>query len=84
MSGIRVLVAGASIAGPALAHWLCRLQRAVGTVAGPDARPGPDFSGEWFTDLIERALNGAELPDYAGLHTKPEPWSGPVPGTGGR
>jgi hypothetical protein len=60
-----VLVAGASIAGPALAHWLCRLQRAAGTAAGPDAGPGPDLSGECFTDLIERALNGAELPHYA-------------------
>jgi hypothetical protein len=40
MSGTRVLVAGASIAGP-------------------------DLSGECFTDLIERALNGAELPHYA-------------------
>jgi 2-polyprenyl-6-methoxyphenol hydroxylase-like FAD-dependent oxidoreductase len=35
--------------------------------AGPDAEPGPDFNAEWFTELIERALNGAELPDYAGV-----------------
>jgi 2-polyprenyl-6-methoxyphenol hydroxylase-like FAD-dependent oxidoreductase len=32
---------------------------------GPDAGPGPDFESEWFTELIKRALNGAELPDYA-------------------
>jgi 2-polyprenyl-6-methoxyphenol hydroxylase-like FAD-dependent oxidoreductase len=34
---------------------------------GPDAEPGPDFEGEGFTDLVERAINGAELPDYAGV-----------------
>jgi 2-polyprenyl-6-methoxyphenol hydroxylase-like FAD-dependent oxidoreductase len=32
---------------------------------GPDAEPSPDFASEGFTDLIERAINGAELPDYA-------------------
>jgi 2-polyprenyl-6-methoxyphenol hydroxylase-like FAD-dependent oxidoreductase len=34
---------------------------------GQDAEPSPDFAGEWFTELIERALNGVELPDYAGV-----------------
>ncbi len=35
-------------------------------VPGPDAEPGlaPE---EWPTDLIERAINGVELPDYAGV-----------------
>ncbi|GAB3416276.1 FAD-dependent monooxygenase [Flindersiella endophytica] len=33
----------------------------------PDAEPIPEFDGEWFTELIERAINGAELPDYAGV-----------------
>ncbi|WP_222871728.1 FAD-dependent monooxygenase [Nonomuraea sp. PA05] len=33
-------------------------------VPGPDAVPSPDFAGEWFTELIERAINGVELPDY--------------------
>jgi 2-polyprenyl-6-methoxyphenol hydroxylase-like FAD-dependent oxidoreductase len=36
-------------------------------VPGPDAEPSPDFASEWFTELIERAINGAELPDYAGM-----------------
>ena len=35
-------------------------------VPGADAEPEPDYNSEWFTGLIERALNGAELPDYAG------------------
>ncbi len=37
------------------------------TVPATEAEPGPDFTGEWFTELIERALNGVELPDYAGI-----------------
>jgi 2-polyprenyl-6-methoxyphenol hydroxylase-like FAD-dependent oxidoreductase len=41
-------------------------------VPGPDAEPVPDFTGEWFAELVERALNGVELPDYAGV-----PDSGP-------
>ncbi|WP_084526087.1 FAD-dependent monooxygenase [Nocardia vaccinii] len=36
-------------------------------VPGPDAEPGPDFTGEWFAELIERAIHGVELPDYAGV-----------------
>jgi 2-polyprenyl-6-methoxyphenol hydroxylase-like FAD-dependent oxidoreductase len=36
-------------------------------VPGPDAEPSPEFDSEWFTELIERAINGAELPDYAGV-----------------
>lgn len=41
MSGIKVLVAGASIAGPALAHWLCRRGAAVTVVErAPELRPG--------------------------------------------
>ncbi|MER7454575.1 FAD-dependent monooxygenase [Nocardia beijingensis] len=36
-------------------------------VPGPDAEPSPDFASEWFTELIERAINGVELPDYAGV-----------------
>jgi 2-polyprenyl-6-methoxyphenol hydroxylase-like FAD-dependent oxidoreductase len=34
---------------------------------GPDAEPTPDFESEWFADLIDRAINGPELPDYAGV-----------------
>jgi 2-polyprenyl-6-methoxyphenol hydroxylase-like FAD-dependent oxidoreductase len=41
MSDIRVLVTGASIAGPALAHWLCRLGADVTVVEqAPGLRPG--------------------------------------------
>ena len=29
--------------------------------------PSPDFEGEWFAELIDRAINGPELPDYAGV-----------------
>lgn len=36
-------------------------------VPGPDAEPSIDFTGEWFTELLERAINGVELPDYAGV-----------------
>jgi 2-polyprenyl-6-methoxyphenol hydroxylase-like FAD-dependent oxidoreductase len=36
-------------------------------VSGPDAEPSPEFDAEWFTELVERALNGVELPDYAGV-----------------
>jgi len=31
-------------------------------VAGTDAAPGPE---DWPVDLIDRAINGVELPDYA-------------------
>ena len=41
MSGTRVLVAGASIAGPALAHWLRRRGAEVTVVErAPELRPG--------------------------------------------
>ncbi|BCK54142.1 FAD-dependent monooxygenase [Nocardia wallacei] len=33
----------------------------------PDAEHTVDFEGEWFAALIDRALNGVELPDYANL-----------------
>ena len=36
-------------------------------VPGPDAEPSPEFDAEWFTELVERAINGVELPDYAGV-----------------
>ncbi|MGQ4619076.1 FAD-dependent monooxygenase [Nocardia sp. R7R-8] len=36
-------------------------------VPGPDAEPSTDFDSEWFTDLIDRAINGVELPDYTGV-----------------
>jgi 2-polyprenyl-6-methoxyphenol hydroxylase-like FAD-dependent oxidoreductase len=33
-------------------------------VSGPDTGPGPELAGQWLTDLVERAINGVELPDY--------------------
>ncbi|HEY0534725.1 MAG TPA: FAD-dependent monooxygenase, partial [Actinoplanes sp.] len=36
-------------------------------IQGPDAEPSPEFDAEWFTDLVERAIKGVELPDYAGV-----------------
>jgi hypothetical protein len=45
---------------------------------GPDAEPSPDFTAEWFTELVERALNGAELPGYAGVPDSGAPAVPPV------
>ncbi|MFE3583600.1 FAD-dependent monooxygenase [Streptomyces vinaceus] len=42
-----------------------RLNARSREVPGPDAGPRPDFAGEWFTELVGRAINGIELPDYA-------------------
>ncbi|MGA8112780.1 MAG: FAD-dependent monooxygenase [Actinocatenispora sp.] len=33
----------------------------------PDAGPGPELDAEGFTELIGRAVNGVELPDYPGV-----------------
>ncbi|MER8186417.1 FAD-dependent monooxygenase [Kitasatospora sp. NPDC094015] len=44
-----------------------RLNARSRQVPGPDAEPLPDFTGEWFTELVGRAINGVELPDYAGV-----------------
>src|SRR4051794_9110356 len=44
-----------------------RLNAQTRDVPGPDAAPLPDFTSEWFTELIERAVTGPELPDYAGV-----------------
>ncbi|MFG3621132.1 FAD-dependent monooxygenase [Nocardia sp. NPDC047654] len=45
---------------------------------GQDAEPSPDFAGEWFTELIERAINGVELPDYAGVPDSGAPAGPPI------
>ncbi|MFI5533101.1 FAD-dependent monooxygenase [Kitasatospora sp. NPDC051853] len=42
-----------------------RLNARTREVPGPDTGPLADFSGPWFTELVGRALNGVELPDYA-------------------
>ncbi|RSD12118.1 FAD-dependent oxidoreductase [Amycolatopsis eburnea] len=40
-----------------------RLNAKMRSGSGPDV----DLDGEWLTDLVQRALNGIELPDYAGV-----------------
>ncbi|MFQ6396373.1 FAD-dependent monooxygenase [Nocardia sp. KC 131] len=52
-----------------------RLNARSRIVPGPDAEPSIDFESEWFTELVQRAINGVELPDYAGV-----PDSGPSAG----
>ncbi|WP_036501913.1 FAD-dependent monooxygenase [Nocardia aobensis] len=44
-----------------------RLHARSREVPGPDSEPSPDFTGEWFTELLDRALNGVDLPDYTGV-----------------
>ncbi|AFU00503.1 FAD-dependent monooxygenase [Nocardia brasiliensis] len=41
-----------------------RLHAQTRALPEPDPEPAPDFTGEWFTALIDRALN-LDLPDYA-------------------
>jgi 2-polyprenyl-6-methoxyphenol hydroxylase-like FAD-dependent oxidoreductase len=52
-----------------------RLNARSRIVPGPDAEPSIDFESEWFTELVQRAINGVELPDYVGV-----PDSGPSAG----
>jgi 2-polyprenyl-6-methoxyphenol hydroxylase-like FAD-dependent oxidoreductase len=47
-------------------------------VPGPDAEPSTDPDVEWDLDLIERAINGVELPDYAGVPDSVAPAGPPV------
>ncbi|MGU3294691.1 FAD-dependent monooxygenase [Williamsia sp. M5A3_1d] len=42
-----------------------RLNARTREVAGPDSEPLPDFTGDWFMELVGRAINGIDLPDYA-------------------
>lgn len=44
-----------------------RLNARSRDVPGPQAEPVPDFTGQWFTELVGRALNGVDLPEYAGV-----------------
>jgi 2-polyprenyl-6-methoxyphenol hydroxylase-like FAD-dependent oxidoreductase len=52
-----------------------RLHAQSRAVPQPDAEPGPEPDMEALMALVDRALNGVELPDYAGL-----PDSGPSGG----
>lgn len=55
-----------------------RLNARSRAVPGPDAEPLPDFAGEWFTELVGRAINGIELPDYAGVPDSAAPVGSPI------
>ncbi|MFJ6392258.1 FAD-dependent monooxygenase [Streptomyces sp. NPDC091972] len=55
-----------------------RLNARSREVPGLDAEPGPDFAGEWFTELVGRAINGVELPDYAGVADSAAPAGAPT------
>jgi hypothetical protein len=55
-----------------------RLNARSRDVPGPDAEPSPDFASEWFTELVGRAINGIELPDYAGVPDSAAPAGSPI------
>ncbi|MEU1666199.1 FAD-dependent monooxygenase [Streptomyces sparsogenes] len=55
-----------------------RLNARSRDVPGPDAEPRPDFASEWFTELVGRAINGVELPDYAGVPDSAAPAGSPI------
>ncbi|MEV7547897.1 FAD-dependent monooxygenase, partial [Streptomyces sp. NPDC089915] len=55
-----------------------RLNARTRDLPGPDAEPLPDFAGPWFTELIGRAINGIELPDYSGVPDSATPLSRPT------
>ncbi|WP_237549690.1 FAD-dependent monooxygenase, partial [Streptomyces sp. SID1034] len=55
-----------------------RLNARSRDISGPDAEPRPDFTGEWFTELVGRAINGIELPDYAGVPDSAAPAGSPI------
>src|SRR3954452_7977801 len=76
MSGTRVLVSGASIAGPALAHWLRRRGAEVTVVErAPELRPGGQAVDDRGVakEVIRRmgldAAGRAARTDTAGAHT---------------
>jgi 2-polyprenyl-6-methoxyphenol hydroxylase-like FAD-dependent oxidoreductase len=54
-----------------------RLHAGSRDVPGPDAEPSP-APEEWPMDLIERAINGIELPDYAGVPDSAAPAGPPI------
>ena len=60
------------------AAWLCIWPALAQDVPGPDAEPSPDFAGEWFTELVGRAINGVELPDYAEVPDSAAPAGSPI------
>jgi 2-polyprenyl-6-methoxyphenol hydroxylase-like FAD-dependent oxidoreductase len=57
---------------------ISRLNARSRDVPGPDAEPRPDSASEWFTELVGRAINGVELPDYAGAPDSAAPAGSPI------
>jgi hypothetical protein len=47
-------------------------------VPGPDTEPSMEPDVEWDLELIERAINGVELPDYAGVPDSGAPAGPPI------
>ncbi|NUS91291.1 MAG: FAD-dependent oxidoreductase [Nocardia sp.] len=55
-----------------------RLHARSRDIPGPDTEPALDFTEVWFTELIERAINGVELPDYTDIPDSGAPAVPPV------
>jgi hypothetical protein len=47
-------------------------------VPAPDAEPSPEPDMEALMELVERAINGVELPDYAGAPDSGAPVGSPI------
>jgi 2-polyprenyl-6-methoxyphenol hydroxylase-like FAD-dependent oxidoreductase len=47
-------------------------------VSGPDAEPSTEFAADGLAQLVERAINGVELPDYAGVPDSRSPAGPPI------
>src|SRR4051812_4675402 len=55
-----------------------RLNARSREVPGPNAEPRPDFTSDWFMELVGRAINGIELPDYPGVPDSAAPTGSPI------
>ncbi|MTE14460.1 FAD-dependent oxidoreductase [Nocardia sp. CT2-14] len=55
-----------------------RLHAHSRSVPGPGAEPSTEPDVEWLPELIERAINGIELPDYAGVPDSGTPAGTPI------
>jgi hypothetical protein len=47
-------------------------------VSASDAEPSPELDMESLMELVERAINGVELPDYAGVPDSGAPAGPPI------
>ena len=62
---------------PYVTHFVFRPVQSL-DVPGPDAEPSPEPDMEALTELVERAINGIELPDYAGVPDSAAPAGPPI------